>query len=422
MSFYRIKKLKVKGLLDLSEIINNREYRKEVLKDILLELHQGKGVNEVKEKFQRLIKDIGSTELAEIEQSLVNEGLPPEEIKKLCDVHVSIFKEALNENPVIETKAGHPVSIFKRENRAIEKIVEDIKAILGKIKDDGDINFIGLWKEKHEQLMELEKHYSRKENLVFPYIEKNGITGPPSVMWSVHDDIRAELKKVKAFLEKGLYSPKETREIIEITALPLLNQVTEMIYKEENILFPMCLEVLTENEWKEIYDQSDEIGYTLFTPKKEWNPEEVKLIDTEKIGIAPEGYLKFDTGILKLEEISGMFNSLPFDITFVDKDDTVKYFSHGDRIFERTKAIIGRKVQNCHPPESVHVVNQIVKDFKEGKRDSADFWINFMGKFVHIRYFPVRNEAGEFLGTLEVTQDLTKIKELTGEKRLLDEK
>jgi DUF438 domain-containing protein len=269
--------------------------------------------------------------------------------------------------------------------------------------------------------MELEKHYSRKENLVFPYIEKNGITGPPSVMWSVHDDIRAELKKVKAFLESGIYSPKETKEIIDNIALPLLNQVTEMIYKEENILFPMCLEVLTEGEWKEIYDQSDDIGYTLITPKKEWNPEEVKITDTEKVGIAPEGYLKFDTGILKLEEISGIFNSLPFDITFVDKDDTVKYFSHGDRIFERTKAIIGRKVQNCHPPESVHVVNQIVADFKEGKRETADFWINFMGKFVHIRYFPVRNETGEFLGTLEVTQDLTKIKELTGEKRLLDE-
>jgi DUF438 domain-containing protein len=411
----------VKGVLDLSEIINNREYRKEVLKEILLELHQGKDVDEVKEKFQSLIKDIGSTELAEIEQSLVNEGLPPEEIKKLCDVHVSIFKDALNENPVIETKVGHPVSIFKSENRAIEKVVEDIKVTLAKIKDDGDINFIGLWKENHEQLMELEKHYSRKENLVFPYIEKNGITGPPSVMWSVHDDIRAELKKVKAFLESGIYSPKETKEIIDNIALPLLNQVTEMIYKEENILFPMCLEVLTEGEWKEIYDQSDDIGYTLITPKKEWNPEEVKITDTEKVGIAPEGYLKFDTGILKLEEISGIFNSLPFDITFVDKDDTVKYFSHGDRIFERTKAIIGRKVQNCHPPESVHVVNQIVADFKEGKRETADFWINFMGKFVHIRYFPVRNETGEFLGTLEVTQDLTKIKELTGEKRLLDE-
>ncbi|MFX1474900.1 MAG: PAS domain-containing protein [Promethearchaeota archaeon] len=131
--------------------------------------------------------------------------------------------------------------------------------------------------------------------------------------------------------------------------------------------------------------------------------------------------IPFETGQLAPEVIEAIFNTLPVDITFVDREDTVRYFSQSqDRIFKRSKAVIGRKVQKCHPPKSVHVVDQIVKEFKEGTRDVAEFWINLKGRLVYIRYFPVRSKTGEYLGVLEVTQDITAIKEISGEKRLLD--
>jgi PAS domain S-box-containing protein len=133
-----------------------------------------------------------------------------------------------------------------------------------------------------------------------------------------------------------------------------------------------------------------------------------------------EGRVKLETGSLSVEELQGIFNTLPVDITFVDKDDRVGFYSEtGDRIFVRTKAVIGRTVQNCHPEKSIHVVNQILDDFKNGKRDSAEFWLTVGGKFVYIRYFPVRDGDGRYLGCLEVTQDISEIKRVEGEKRLL---
>lgn len=134
-----------------------------------------------------------------------------------------------------------------------------------------------------------------------------------------------------------------------------------------------------------------------------------------------EGKVHFETGTISFEEIVAIFDALPVDITFVDKDDTVRYFNQSkDRIFVRTKAVIGRKVQQCHPQRSIHIVSRILEDFKNGKRNTADFWINFQDKLVYIRYFPVRNKNGDYLGCIEVTQDIKAIKEIKGEKRLLD--
>ena len=198
-----------------------------------------------------------------------------------------------------------------------------------------------------------------------------------------------------------------------------------MIFKEENILFPMVLDTLNEDEWLNIASESSDLGYCLFEPKKEWTPvktnveEKVQIQGEEQVG---NGYHKFETGILSGEEIEAMLNTLPVDITFVDKDGTVKYFTQGkERIFPRTKAIIGREVKNCHPPASVHIVEQIVADLKSGKKDNEDFWIKMGDKFVLIRYFAVRDKNGAFLGTLEFTQDIKPIQEIHGEKRLASE-
>jgi len=197
-----------------------------------------------------------------------------------------------------------------------------------------------------------------------------------------------------------------------------------MIFKEESILFPMALETLAEDEWIKIHDDSGEIGFCLIEPEDKWIAKRLKANkDTEaKTKASYEGHIKFETGYFTKEELESMLNAMPVDITFVDKNDVVKYFSRGDeRIFARTKAVIGRSVQNCHPPASVHIVQKIVEDFKSGKKDHEDFWIKMGDKYVYIRYIAVRNKDGEYLGTLEFTQNIAPIKAIEGEKRLLSE-
>jgi len=189
----------------------------------------------------------------------------------------------------------------------------------------------------------------------------------------------------------------------------------------------MALETLTEDEWIEIVKSADEIGYCLITPKNQWKPAQVDIVEKtqkEEGTKAPveEGYIEFDAGCLTPEEINSIFNTLPIDITFVDKDGAVKYFTQGkERIFARPKTVLGRQVHNCHPPASVHIVEKIVEDLKAGRKDHEDFWIKMGEKYVFIRYFAVRNEKGEFLGVIEVSQDIAPIQKITGEKRLLSD-
>lgn len=253
-------------------------------------------------------------------------------------------------------------------------------------------------------------------------MEKYGITAPPKVMWGVDDEIRDLIKGVRGLLENG----NVEIEVIEDKINVVVDRVNEMIYKEENILFPMVLETLSEDEWVDIMDASEEIGYTLYEPKVKWKPVgknlDERMNDTNNESLTKAGFIQFDAGMMSFEETNAMLNTLPLDITFVDKNGIVKYFTQGkERIFPRPKTVIGREVKNCHPPASVHIVEQIVEDLQSGKKDHEDFWINMHGKYVYIRYYAVRNEKGEFLGVMELTQDIKPIQEITGEKRLVSE-
>lgn len=410
----------------MSELINNRQERKKILKGLIQELHDGAGVEDVKERFGQLIKHVGPREIAEIEEALIQEGLETSEIKRLCDVHVAVFKESLDEGPQAETIPGHPVYTFRQENRAIEKVIDlQLLPALDQLKDEKapDKENLLTIRDALGQLADVDKHYSRKENLLFPYLEKYKFTGPTSVMWGIDDDIRRSLKELIEITKKALHTMEiDISDFVE-KAEDLTSALQSMIYKEENILFPTALELLTEMEWGSILEESIEIGYCLIEPEGNWkpNPKAEKAKEEIAESKAPSGYLRFNTGILKLEEVSAIFNHLPFDITYVDKDNIVKFFSEGkDRIFTRTKAIIGRRVENCHPPASVHVVEQIVKDFQEGVKDHVDFWIQMKGMFIYIQYFAVRDQDGNFMGTLEVTQNIAPLRNLQGEKRLLE--
>lgn len=405
----------------MSEIINNREYRQKALKEIILELHDGKSVEAVKARFTEIIQGVSAAEIAEMEQALIMEGMPVSEIQNLCDVHASVFKgsiEEIHRKQRPEETPGHPVHTFSLENRGIEKLIEKIRPMIEKagsgagIPDDLAVAL--------DELLAIDRHYSRKENLLFPFLEKYGITAPPKVMWGVDDEIRTAVKDTLRMIGNG-----DSAEQIALKAGEAVTKAAEMIYKEENILFPMAMETLSEDEWLRIRDDSAEIGFAFAEPGRLWNPANVNI--EQKINEQGEkpvdgGYVRFEPGILTPEEIRCIFNTLPVDITFVGKDGAVKYFSQSkERIFVRPASIIGRQVSNCHPPASVHIVEQIVKDLASGEKEHEDFWIKMGEKYVYIRYFAVRNERGEFLGVMETTQDIKPIQDLVGEKRLITE-
>jgi DUF438 domain-containing protein len=261
----------------------------------------------------------------------------------------------------------------------------------------------------------VDRHYAIEENAIFPYLEKNGFPGPSKVMWGKHNEVREMMKKAAASLASGL------PDAAALSALA--TEIEGMIFKEENILFPAALERISVKEWVEILRACDEIGYPYIhgadlhdtLQEAEKLEEQAAAIGTVEIALP--------TGRFSLDELTATLNALPIDITFVDAEDGVKYFSQSkDRIFVRAKSVIGRNVENCHPPQSVHKVKEIVEAFKNGSRDHADFWIRLNGKLVSIRYFAVRDPGGRYLGTLEVTQDLTDIMKLEGERRLLDDR
>lgn len=203
--------------------------------------------------------------------------------------------------------------------------------------------------------------------------------------------------------------------VAQATAAAAADAVQEMIFKEENILLPMCLKMLTAGEWAEIWASSPRYGWCIVEPRDGYRPPESFESEPD-----PRGGVQLPTGNLSIQQMTAMFSALPVDITFVDANDRVAFFSEGpERVFARSRAIIGRKVQHCHPPKSVDTVNRILDDFRTGRQSVAEFWLEFHGRFVHVRYFAVRDAAHDYFGTLEVTQDVTKIRALTGERRLL---
>jgi DUF438 domain-containing protein len=398
------------------------EDKKASIKEAIRQLHAGVPPEQVKERFRQVLEGTSSLEIAKIEEELAKEGMKKEEMRKLCDVHLAIFKEQL-EKQKPNVAPSQPISILMEEHKIMLQLAEQLTSVANKVLKVSDMRYVTeeIRTVTHiaEDFTDSEKHYLREENVLFPVIEKHGITEPPAMMWMEHDQIREQKKKLQKLLEDlsetGFQNFKE--QLWE-TAKSLGNLLSSHFYKENNILFPAALSVVTEEEWIVIRKEFDEIGYCCFTPPELTAP--LPRMETVHAPV-PEGILQFETGSLTKEQLDGLLDTLPVDVTFVDANDTVRYFSKPEkRIFMRTKAIIGRKVQMCHPEKSVHIVNKIVESFKTGKKDVAGFWINLNNRLIHIRYFAVRDKNGKYLGTLEVSQDVTDIKKIEGEKRLLD--
>jgi DUF438 domain-containing protein len=393
--------------MDMSREINNREYRKNELREMIASLSDGASVESVRGRFEAVFGSVSAEEIAEAEAALIAGGVPVEEVQRLCDVHASLFKGAIQSARADDPSdtPGHPINTLKSQNRAIEALIAEIRAMGA---SGGGLA------DALSRLWQIDLHYKVKENQLFPYLEKYGITAPPKVMWGVDDEIRAELKELRA--QAAAPGAKVSAEALDA----LLTKIGEMVFKEENILFPMLLENLTVDEWRTIASGIPEIGYCLIEAPPLWAGDAADGAPAPADEIAEPGDIRLETGVLSLAQLTRMLDALPVDITFVDKDDIVRYFSQGaERVFPRTKDVIGRKVINCHPPASMHVVETLVDDFRNGRKDSEDFWIHMGDKLILIRYFAVRSAQGEYMGVVEVTQNIAPIQQIRGEKRLM---
>ncbi|NOQ40092.1 MAG: DUF438 domain-containing protein [Anaerolineales bacterium] len=406
----------------MSELINNSDTRKKKLKELILKLHDGESEEQVRQELLESLSQIPYGEVVEVEQELISEGLPEEDILRLCDAHSAVLQGVVDLSASKAIPDGHPIDVLINENNELKKVTAGITETLLEIENNpgGDLqDSILQLRGFFNNLFDVDKHYQRKEYLLFPYLENQEITGPPKVMWGKHDEIR---ELIKGSLEI-LTTPDITREELlasaEMVLVPALNGVNEMIPKEEEILFPMALDKLSDADWYEISKQSLEIGYCLYDPQTKWKPQgakEVSINEAQKSG----GQIQLPSGSFSAEELLSILNTLPVDMTFVDKDDKVKYFSQGaERVFNRTRAILNRDVRYCHPPASAHIVDKIIEDFKSGRQSRAPFWINMGGKMIHIEYFALRNDQGEYLGTLEVSHNVSPYRELEGEQRIL---
>lgn len=409
----------------MNEIINStKDDKQKKLKMIINQLHDGVSVEKLKKDFADIIKHTSPDEIADMENALIKEGFPLEEIQRLCDVHAQVFEQSLKKIGKSSKISGHPIYTFIEENKEAKRILKQLVKSVKKLKkvtpkEKDILNF----KDHFERLREIEKHYQRKENQLFPMLEAKKFTGPTKVMWGKHDEIREMIRNIDNLINNQTWG--ELSKKIK----SLSSAIKKLIFLEEKILYPTSAKKLNTHEWADIKLGEPEIGYAWVTPSNLWDAQLAKVtqpvpIDEQKeTGVLQkdQSKIQLSQGLLTTEQIDLILKNLPVDITFVDENDKVRYYSDTkDRIFPRSPAIIGREVQNCHPPKSVHIVNDIVKNFKEKEKDVVEFWIQMDGKFMHIRYFPIYDKNGTYKGVIEVSQEVSHIKKLEGERRLLD--
>ncbi len=406
----------------MSEFINNSTERKEKLRNLLLRVHAGENIDSIRQELIEALTDIPYNEVVEVEQEMIDDKvLTEDEILTFCDIHTDILDGKIDQSGAKAIPAGHPVDTFQKENVALKIETEKAYSLIESAKsltNDKLPGFVIQMRTIFNALSDIDKHYKRKEYLLFPYMEKHLITGPPTVMWGKHDELRGFLNTAIIELESSITTVEQMHSIIENHLNIVLELVDGMIMKEEEILFPMAMDTLTEEEWYKIYSETLEFGFCLIDPEDDWKPTGVKV---EKQQYVEADAIQLSSGSFNIKQLEALFLHIPIDITFVDANDKVAFFSHSpNRVFERNRSIIGRDVRMCHPPGSVNIVEQIIEDFKSGKENKAMFWMsNFQGRFIYIEYSAVRDKENNYLGVVEVTQDITQMRKLEGDQRLL---
>lgn len=392
---------------------------REELKDIIKKLHDGVDPEIVKVEFKEKFGEVPSSDIAQMEKELMAEGMPFEEVQRLCSVHAAVFGGSvadIHSAMDVDKEPGHPLFVFRRENDGLERYLsEQVEPALAKYKaGENDSTRADLLAELHG-LIKLDTHYSRKENLFFPYLEKAGVSGPPKVMWAVDDEIRAA---VKASIEAVAQNQADYEKKIT----DLLAEIRSMITKENEILAPLLMDNLKAADWMVVAGESPEIGFAFNEGIEGASPSDAKVWFENKLGSADpvvlaeyeeeatvsDGQLRFPSGNPYVSEFIHMMNTIPCDLTYIDKDDKVRYFTEGPHpVFPRPRTVIGRDVRLCHPPKAVPVVEEMLKDFKAGTRDEEIRVVVRGTKVLLIKYIAVRDPEGNYVGTLETTEEMS---------------
>lgn len=411
----------------MAKLIVNDPKKREKMKELVRDLNAGTDVKQIQRRFAKLIKGTSPEEIAAIEQQLMREGMSPDDIRLVCDVHVAVFEQELKKHRRAHALPGHPVHTYRMENKAARRLLRRLRRTARAAARGRKLDAFAA---VLDELSQIEIHFQRKENQLFPYLEQAGFDAPSKVMWGKHDEIRSLFRQVRAALEENELS-QLTPRVRELT-----RRIRLMTFMEERILFPSALRKLTDLHWVRIRQGEPSIGYAWVEPGDVWDPTVVMQEASRRAaqdssrspnagssGTAstPEESIDLSVGSLSREQLDLMLTNLPVDISFVDEHDRVRYYSDNpDRVFPRSPGIIGREVANCHPPKSVHVVEQIVDALRSGRRDKAEFWIEMKGRFVHIQYIALRDPDGTYRGVMEVSQDATRVRGLEGERRLLE--
>lgn len=412
----------------MSELIQTKTFevdpvKTKRLKAVIDALTAGENPEAVKKEFHDIIKTTDAVEVAAMEQSLIEDGLPVDELQKLCEVHADLFRAGLEKGGSIKQISGHPIHTYLAENKIARRKVKT----LNRTRLFGSLEALGA---AVQELKPIITHYTRKENQLFPYLEKKNFTGPSRVMWGKHDEVREQFKLFDKASEEN--NSAQAKKIARVLA----GKIKALFFMEEKILFPNAKRLLSEADWAEIRKGEDAIGFAWIRPGAEYDPVLVKPEKTsmyanfdqavssltEKTEVQnPLSLINLDVGKLPLEVLNLILTSLPVDFSFVDADDKVLYYSDNPhRVFPRSPGVIGRDVRNCHPHKSVETVEKILDSFKKKEKTDASFWLELNGKFIYITYKPIYNKAGEYLGTLEMSMDATEIRSLEGRRTLLD--
>lgn len=395
----------------MSEFTQHQKERIKQLEVLFNGILKGENLVHLVRENQNVIDNCIPADVVYLVDKLVIQEIPIEQLKKGINKLHNLLHKTISEYVYHQPAKESYLGCLVENNRLLDEKLKEIRPQIREInKQPDNVKLRNSIKTRFEEIEKISKYYIIKENALFPVIEKY----IPEfrclkVMWSFHDDIKRNLKSVIEILGNSEFNLKQFNRLTG----DLFFNIYAIKFREERILYPMVQEVIPENILNSLFKESLEIGFPFYQPELQFedleneNPEE-NLIDLE-------------TGNLTVEQIKLLFNHLPVDITFVDENDKVVYFSTPKkRIFHRTKSVIGRDVHNCHPPESVHVVEQIVESFRKGEKDVASFWINMKGECLLIQYFAVRDENGNYKGVVEVSQEISEIQNLQGEKRLLD--
>ena len=376
----------------------------------------GRDGKELFDTYKPLLDGITPMEVLVMGDRLLKSGYSIDSIKKQVEKVFNVIIPALKESEWEEPHGG-AVYWLMEENRALAAHMDEMKVKIRELSslEESSVEYSSVYsalKKDFRRLIDFEPHYLKTENILFPFLEKHSYFEQPlKVIWSLDDDIRKVIREINSALDAA-----DSLGIEEHTVIGrLFMLMMRMTYKENLVVFPAAAECLNGKDDADMLRMFAEIGFAFVEPPAETD-------SAEEPKACQEGFIRMGgTGFLSVNQLVRMMNSLPIDITFVDENDEVKYFSEPkDRFFTRSPAVIGRKVQNCHPPDSIDTVNRIVESFRNGDKSEAKFWINLRGKMLLICYYAVRDNKGTYIGTVEVTQDITEIRELKGEKRLLD--